>query len=289
MREFRVSKTGAGQRLDVFLSEKYAQHSRSTIAKLFSSQVLVNGKPAKSGQKLKTADKIELDDEILTREPQMINLPVVYEDDSVIVIDKPSGILTHSKGGLNLEPSVASFIRPKLADIKLSGNRAGIVHRLDRGTSGLIIAAKNKSAETYLQKQFSTRRVNKKYIAVVSGKLTPENGVIDIPIARNVQNPKTFKASSQGKPATTEYQTLNTPAVDGKIYTLVELRPKTGRTHQLRVHLTYLGHPIVGDEFYQGEPASRLMLHATSLELTLPGGEHKLFESDLPKEFKRYA
>jgi 23S rRNA pseudouridine1911/1915/1917 synthase len=196
-----------------------------------------------------------------------------------IVINKPLGVLTHSKGDFNPEATVASFLRERVAD--LDGSRAGIVHRLDRATSGVMICAKTSEALSFLQKQFSLRKVKKKYIAIVSGHLANEHAVIDMPIERNPKKPQTFRVGANGKSALTEYHVLET---NDKL-SLLELAPQTGRTHQLRVHLNHLGHPILGDTFYGGKPAERLFLHALSLEITLPNRERKTFSAILPESF----
>jgi len=205
-----------------------------------------------------------------------------------VVIDKPSGILTHAKGALNTEATVASFIKNKISDEQLGGNRAGIVHRLDRQTSGLIITAKNKAALNWLQKQFSNRKVKKTYLAIVEGRPKPEAAIIDAPIARNPKKPQTFIVSSSGKSAQSQYKVLKTFRIKNNSYSLLELKPKTGRTHQLRVHLAYIGHPVVGDPVY-GQPRKRLLLHATKLELSLPNGTAKSFISPMPPELKELS
>ena len=196
-----------------------------------------------------------------------------------MVLNKPEGVLTHSKGAYNPEATVATFITDNLHG--LTGERAGIAHRLDRATSGVIIVAKHPEALRWIQKQFSTRKVKKTYVAVVAGHLEEPAAVIDIPIGRHPHHPQTFRASTAGKPALTEYTVLQT----SPNYSLVELKPRTGRTHQLRVHMSHLGHPIIGDTFYKGQPAERLYLHAKSLELTLPSRERRIFIVPEPESF----
>lgn len=161
--------------------------------------------------------------------------------------------------------------------------RAGIVHRLDRATSGVMICAKNAATHQFLQKQFSTRKVKKTYLAVISGEPDPAEAIIDMPIERNPKAPATFRAGSSGKPAQTHYKVIRT----NDNYSLLELKPTTGRTHQLRVHLKQIGHPILGDSLYGGVNTDRLMLHASELEITLPGGELKTFKSQTPPEFSK--
>lgn len=281
MQKFRVSADNVGSRLDVFLVSVVPDLSRSSIQKLcLDNKVLVNGKVQPTKYKVRDGDELAVyfDPKDLDEIP-IIDLPILYEDDDCLVIDKPAGVLTHSKGGFNPEATVATFIRNRV--IGMDGERAGIVHRLDRGTSGVIICAKTPEALQWLQKQFSTRRTKKEYLAVIEGSLEPSEAVIDAPIARNPRDPKTFQVSTSGKPAETGYKVLET----GHGHSLVLLRPKTGRTHQLRVHLSYLKHPIVGDVIYKGAPNSRLLLHARQLEITLPNRERKVFISATPKEF----
>ena len=147
---------------------------------------------------MKSSDNVRVDESLLKRQPVMIELPIVYEDEDVIVVNKPEGILSHSKGVMNEESTVASFIAPKLSS-ELAGNRAGIVHRLDRATSGLIITAKNQDAQAKLQKQFSQRRVKKTYLAIVEGIPEINEAVIEAPIERNPKKPQTFRVNAEGK------------------------------------------------------------------------------------------
>lgn len=269
------------KRLDHYLAEKYPEISRAFLQKLCNSnQVLVNNKPEKSGFKLKPEDKVEvLYDMAAIDKIDDIELPILFEDNAVVVINKPVGVISHARGRHWNEPSVASFIRQLTHQ---SGERAGIVHRLDRATSGVMICAKDQKTFAYLQKQFADRKVVKTYIAVVNGQLEPPKAVIDMPIERNPKAPATFRVGANGKPAKTEYKVLQST---GK-YTTLELKPLTGRTHQLRVHLAHQGHPIVGDDLYRGEPAKRLFLHAYELTLKFPDKTLKTFQAPLPSIFK---
>jgi 23S rRNA pseudouridine1911/1915/1917 synthase len=164
------------------------------------------------------------------------------------------------------------------------GNRAGIVHRLDRFTSGVIITAKSANALSHLQKQFSQRKSKKKYFAIIEGWPELETAIIDAPIERNPKKPQTFRVGASGKPAQTHYKVVEKFEKNGSKYSFIELNPVTGRTHQLRVHLKHIRHPIVGDSIY-GHSGSHMFLHAASLEVTLPGGARKTFEAPLPKIF----
>lgn len=283
MEAITVTDEQAGQRLDSFTTNQLKQFSRSSIQALCEQGlVLVNGRAAKASLKLKPGDQINIEYDAGAIQIPEIKLEVIYEDDDCLVINKPAGILTHSKGGFNPEATVATFIAPRLKNI--SGERAGIVHRLDRGTSGVIICAKNPEALAWLQKQFSQRKVNKTYVAIVAGVPEPQEAIIDMPIERNPKKPQTFRVSNTGKPAVTKYKVLEV----SNNYCLLALQPQTGRTHQLRVHLHKLGHPIVGDTVYGGVTAERLMLHASVLELTLPNRTRKVFESPLPPGFNEY-
>ena len=278
-----VSEDQRGQRLDVLVAASLPSLSRAFVQKLCDNgRVTVNGTVEKSGSKLRVGDEIEIaynPDEFRVNE---IDLPILYEDSNCIVINKPAGVLTHALGVHGNEASVASFLRNKVTD--LDGDRAGIVHRLDRATSGVIIGAKNQQALSSLQKQFALRKVKKTYVAVVEGMPSPDEAIIDMPIERNPKAPATFRVGANGKPSTTHYKIL----LPGHKFSLIELKPETGRTHQLRVHLTKIGHPIVGDPLYgTGQYGDRLFLHAMSLEITVPGGDRKTFTAPLPPEFER--
>lgn len=286
MRKFTVGPADAGGRADKLVAGKYPQFSRSALERLFDfGHIVISGEAAKPAHRLRAGEIIEVNEQNLTSEPPTVNLPIVYEDDDVVVIDKPAGVLTHSKGALNLEATVASFIGPKINDEDMGGNRAGIVHRLDRDTSGVIITAKNEQAMAVLQKQFSKRKASKTYLAIVEGVPDPPKAIIDAPIMRNPARPQTFKVGSLGRNAQTEYDVLKSFEKNGQKYSLIRLVPKTGRTHQLRVHMAYIHHPMVGDRVY-GRNGLPLMLHALSLEITLPNGERRKFESPAPRRIK---
>lgn len=288
MQELSVGPEDVGVRVDVFVAKKYPDYARSALGVLFDNKlVLVNDDPVKAGHKLKESDLVRVDESLLLNIPADIDLPILHEDENSLVINKPVGVLTHSKGSLNQEATVATFLKPRITDEVLTGNRAGIVHRLDRATSGVIITAKNSEALAHLQKQFSQRKTKKTYFAIVEGWPAPEAAFIDAPIERNPKIPQTFRVGQNGKPAQTQYRTIQKFHRHGEKYALLELKPVTGRTHQLRVHLAYIEHPIVGDKVY-GHEGEYMYLHAASLEITLPGGTRKIFEAPVPDKFNDF-
>ncbi len=277
--------TEGGDRIDSYLARVEPDYSRS-----FWQKQTESGAVQINGAKVKPSHKVQPGDVITANLPEVPDfsgqsLPVIYEDADVVVINKPAGMLTHAKGVVSEEFTVAEFVRPLTTD-GTDTNRPGIVHRLDRGTSGVIATARTPEAKRWLQKQFAARKVKKTYIALVVGRPKQPAAVVQLPIERNPKKPQTFRVGASGKPAETAYETLH----EYKGYTLLKLMPHTGRTHQLRVHLKYLGCPIVGDELY-GKAApglGRIFLHAASLELTLPTRERKVFEATTPPELTAF-
>lgn len=269
------------KRLDSLLASRYSETSRSTWQKhIKSGFVSVNGAVVNSS-KYEVSDA----DTIIVKLPEVNDfsnkeLPIVYIDDNVIVIDKPCGVLTHAKGALCDEFTVADFFR-RYTTFNTETNRPGIVHRLDRDTSGIMIGARNPETAVMLQKQFSDRKTKKTYYAVLEGIPKLERADVDLPIGRNPLSPSTFRVDSKGKPALTRYEVI--AAKDN--LSLVKLQPMTGRTHQLRVHMKYLNTPILGDRVY-GKQSDRLYLHAFSLEITIPVGDRKTFIAPLPNEIQ---
>lgn len=275
----------ADKRLDIIVAER-TETSRSYAAKLIEDgKVSLSGEILnKPSKKVSSAAKLKIDFNKNVKYAQL-KLNVIYEDIDCLVVDKPSGVLTHSKGAFNPEATLASWLQEQSSLLDKDDQRSGIVHRLDRGTSGVILLAKNDKARKFFQKQFSGRTVKKTYVALVRGKVEPDEAIIDIPIVRNAADPKRFKVSLKGKPAQTHYKVFKTFTYKKEKYTLLELAPKTGRTHQIRLHLKHIKAPIVGDDFYRGAAADRLYLHATKLEITLPDSSRKEFNSPLPKDF----
>lgn len=281
------------ERLDVKLMTQYPDFSRAFLQKLCSEdKVLVDGVPRKSGYKLQGGEIIEPQHDmkaIIGLVPD-IDLPILYEDENVIVINKPAGVLSHGLSKFLGEPSVASFLRQRsianqVGEWKPADLRFGIVHRLDRVTSGVMICAKNQDTMRFLQKQFHDRKVEKTYMAMVEGEMNPVEAILDLPIERNPKAPATFRVGPNGKTAQTTYKVLKTYPRDDSIISLVELTPKTGRTHQLRVHLVHVKHPIVGDKLYKGREADRLYLHAFRLRIEIPGKGIQEFNAPMPSEF----
>lgn len=275
-------------RLDSYLAKYYPEYSRSMWQKYIAAgTVLVNQKKQISAKYL-----MKEDDEVSILEqpppPKAADLPIIFEDENVLVVNKPTGILSHAKGGIIQESTVASWLLEHISNITRIipvniNNREGIVHRLDRDTSGVMITAKNEPTAKLLGRQFTDRKVKKTYIAIAAGTLKHQQATIDVPIERNPKKPSQFRVGSNGKSAVTDYKVL----AQKDNLTLLELKPETGRTHQLRVHLYYLKAPVLGDRIY-GKQAERMFLHAHKLEITIPGSQRKVFSAPLPKEFSRY-
>ena len=269
-------------RLDTFLAGTFdTSRSRSLWQKYIKSgAVQVNGQVITSPKtEIETADEITV--ELPEQTADATDIPVLYEDEDIVVINKPAGVLTHAKGGISQEHTVADMLRP-LTTFASDTNRAGIVHRLDRETSGVLVGARTPAAAEFLQKQFAQRTTKKTYIAVVEGAPKHTEALIDLPIGRSPAKPSTFRVDPKGKSAQTTYYVLDVQ----NDKSLVKLQPKTGRTHQLRVHMAHIGHPIVGDIVY-GKSAQRMFLHAYQLELTAPNGERMTFTAPIPEEFLR--
>ena len=256
-------------RLDVMMTEIYKSYNRSTIAKFIKNgfvevdDVLVEKPNAKFPKGVKIDLKVP---EALKNAD--VKPEVIYEDENVLVLDKPAGLLSMSKGGYCPEKTLEDF--------------GLLVHRLDRDTSGVVILAKNEKTQTFLRRQFQDRKAHKTYYAILTGVPKLSEARLDLPIARDLKHPTTFRVDPRGKESETFYKVLKS---DDK-HALVELKPTSGRTHQLRVHMKYLEHPIVGDPIYGIEKAPRLFLHAGALEITLPGGRRRTFEVKLPQEFE---
>ncbi len=226
-----------------------------------------------------------------------IKVKVLFEDDSLLVINKPSGWIVNKARTAKSQPIIQEWIR-KNFQFPISNFprlRSGIVHRLDKETSGVLLVAKTRQAFTNLQQQFKSRKIKKTYIALVHGKIEPKGGIISVPLGRLPWNRKRFGVLPGGRKAETSYRVIKYYKCQESFFSLLKLFPKTGRTHQIRVHLKYLGHPIVGDEFYAGRKTARLdrewcprlFLHASQISFTHPLTKKQItFKSPLPSRLK---
>ena len=280
------------ERLDKFLASRETDLSRAQIAGLVAGGLVkVDGAIVKSSYRLRGGETVEM--EMLPPpptgvSPQEIPLSVIYEDEDILVIDKPAGMVVHPAPG-HRRDTVANALLARLPGIEEVGDeqRPGIVHRLDMDTSGLMVAAKNRRAHRHVSGQIKDRSVLKGYTALAKGNIDPPEGVIKARIGRDNRNRKRMAVVQLGREAETSYRAVE--SAPG--YTLLEVIPKTGRTHQIRVHLSALGYPIVGDALYGGKDPrlERQFLHAHLLGIRLPGtGEYMEFTSPLPADLKAF-
>ena len=291
-RTFVVEQKDGGERLDRFLAARCPDLSRSRLQSLIAGgNATVDGLPAKRSQRLAAGQKARVrvaDPPPTQLEPQAIPLDVVYEDRDLLVINKPAGLVVHPGAG-HLDQTLVNALlahSPVLAGIGDTA-RPGIVHRLDKNTSGLLVIAKTEAAHAHLSDEFKARRVYKLYVALVHGRLTPTEAAIDGPIGRHPRDRKRMASVSTGREATTSYRALS--YYDG--FTLVEVRPTTGRTHQIRVHLASIGHPVAGDATYgKRHPLlERHFLHANMLGFEHPAtGDYLELRSELPPELDEF-
>ena len=291
--QFKVTEQNINQRLDMYIASLDLDLSRSLAQKLIENgQVLINGKPTKASYKTKLKDIIEieiLDPKETNLEAQEIPLDVIYEDEAILVINKPKGMVVHPGNG-NLDGTLVNAILNHCKG-NLSGIggeiRPGIVHRLDKDTSGLIVVAKNDKAHLNLSKQIQERTVKKIYTALVRGIIPEDTATINMPIGRSNLDRKKMAVRKDGKIAVTHIKVLKRY----EKYTLIKVKIDTGRTHQIRVHMAEIGYPVVGDETYSnGKNEFNVhgqMLHSTILEFNHPiTGKTMHFEAPLPKYFK---
>lgn len=292
--KFKINKANSNLRLDYFLSKKLFQISRSKIQKTIKEGlILVNKKNVKPGYLLREGDLILgsfsfKNKNKLTNFGSKIKLKIIYEDNNFLVIDKPPGIVVYP--GLGREKkSILGAIYNRIKNNFKNSLRPGIVHRLDKDTSGLLLIAKNRETQNYLLNLFKKRKVFKKYLALLKGHLTPSKGIIKAPIGRDLFNRQKMSVvcPGEGKEAVTEYRVIKYY----NNYTLVEVLPKTGRTHQIRVHFASLGFPLLGDKIYGHKKdnflVKRHFLHASYLKFKMPSGEIKEFKSPIPSDFQK--
>jgi len=314
----RPDSGSAGKRLDSFLSKSIAGWSRARLQRLIDGgDVLVNGRETRSSYKVRESDEIEVElTEIPTTrfEPENIPLDIVFEDEYLVVINKPAGMIVHPGAGVDhgtLANAVAYHFGFRSSDFALSDadeqskietlkSKIGIVHRLDKDTSGLIVVAKNEEIHDALSEQFQNREVEKSYVALVHGDIRENSGKIDRPIARDRRNRLKMAVSQTGRSALTLWRVKQR---FGK-FTLLDVDIKTGRTHQIRVHLASLNHPIVGDAIYNEgrdnnvadipirqaiQGLGRFFLHAEKLSFTHPTtGERLTFTAELASELSGF-
>lgn len=279
-------------RIDKYLATN-TEYSRSLIAKMVENEyVLVNGKKTKNNYILKSGDKIEIKDgfiEPLDVKPENIPLNIVYEDDDIIVLNKESGMVVHPGNGNNDGTLVNALLYHTNALSDVNGEvRPGIVHRIDKDTSGLMVVAKNNKAHEILADALSKHEIKRDYIALLKGEFLSDTATIDAPIGRDKLNRKKMTVTGENsKDAITDMRVLKRY----KGYTLVRLSLHTGRTHQIRVHMEYIGYPVYNDPVYTNDKTTEFgqFLHSASIDFAHPiTKEHMHFECELPKYFKEF-
>ena len=288
MKQFSVTAEAAGHRLDIVLAN-HSGLSRTIVQRLIKNELV------KTNSSLAIGKQLVVENDIISYDvpaaPKAAadrpapELHILYEDEDILAVDKPAGLLVHPGNGRINESTVADFARAHgVEDDDII--RPGIVHRLDRDTSGILILSKNAAAKAFMQAQFAERKVKKNYILLVIGRVDPESAIIDLPIGRDPRDGSRRTVTSDGRPAQTSYQTL--AYYPG--FTLIEAQPMTGRTHQLRVHFASTGNPIVGDIVYGAKRETlglkRQFLHAGKLAFTAPSGKEVHLESPLPPELE---
>ncbi|CDR82696.1 Pseudouridylate synthase [Lactobacillus delbrueckii subsp. lactis] len=291
-REYELTAEESGQRLDKYLAGEMTDLSRSRIKELVQAgEVLVNGKKSKVSYKVQKGDLIQvtvLPLEPLKLEAENIPLDIVYEDEDIIVVNKPQGMVVHPAVGHPSHTLVNALLYPTrdLADSP-EGFRPGIVHRIDKDTSGLLMVAKNAAARESLEKQLAAKSNKRQYLAIVHGNFAEEEGTIDAPIGRNPKDRKQMAVVEKGKSAVTHFKVLE----QYQGYSLVECQLETGRTHQIRVHMAYIGHPLAGDPLYGPRktlPGHGQFLHAKTLGFEQPStGEWLEFSVQPPEIFQQ--
>lgn len=290
---FTVDAGGSGLRLDKYLVERFPKDiSRTHIQRLVTGKkVLVNGTPRKNHYRLESGDFIEVEmakPRKIDLKAEDIPLAIVYEDDRLMVVNKPAGMVVHPAPG-HYSGTLVNALLYHTGKLSSSAElKPGIVHRLDKDTSGLMIVAKDEAAHSFLARQFNKRTTDKRYIAVVGGVVELDNGIIDEPIGRHPRDRKKMAVRfSESRSAVTRYKVLER----FENSTLLEVKPETGRTHQIRVHLAYIGYPVIGDAAYGANKAPDLIgrqaLHAASISFLHPTTKDlKRFESKLPEDIK---
>jgi len=288
--EFHIAENRRRNRLDRFLYEQITAVSRMYLYDLIrSGECRVNGETQAGGYHLQAGDAVEIAVDLSAETamtPENIRLEIIFEDTEILILDKPSGMLVHPTKGVRsgtLLNALTYYLNYSKRDERLDETfiRAGLVHRLDKKTSGLMVVAKNPQAHKILSRHFQNKLVGKKYFAVVEGLIQEDSGTIDAPIGRDAEK-RIWLITDDGKSAETNFRVIKKTADS----TLLELEPVTGRTNQLRLHCAHIGHPIVGDDKYGGREYARLCLHAYKLSFHHPTDGRRLkFESPLPADF----
>ncbi|MCR4434341.1 MAG: RluA family pseudouridine synthase [Clostridiales bacterium] len=294
MKEIRLTSDRKDIRIDVWLSEKLEDYSRSYIQKLMGDNlVLINGKAVKPNYKLKANDEVYIripEPEMLDIQAEEIDLKVLYEDDHIIIVDKPKGMVVHPAAGNRtgtLVNALMNYCGDKLSDIN-GVIRPGIVHRIDKDTSGVLVVAKSNAAHETLSQMLKTHSIKRVYIAIVEGVIREDSGRIDAPIGRHPVDRKKMAVNvKNGRRAVTHFKVIERFA-DA---TYIEVRLETGRTHQIRVHMSYIGYPVLGDEVY-GRRKQKYDIKGQALHAKVLGFHHPItkeymeFESEIPGYFE---
>jgi len=292
MRTLELTADRSGERLDTFVARRCPELSRSHARRLIDEGlVTVSGRQGRPSDRVTAGIEISVTippPEAIDLAPEDIPLTILYQDGDIIVLDKPAGLTVHPAPG-HPSGTLVNALLAACPDLRgIAGTlRPGIVHRLDKDTSGLMVVAKNDRAQRALQRQLTDRDVRKTYVALVQGVPKPREGQIEAPIGRHPKNRKKMAVVAGGREATTKYRVREELA--GRRYSLLEVEPVTGRTHQIRVHMAALGHPIAGDATYgkRSDLIARQALHASKLAFAMPlGGRAVEFESPLPADMR---
>ena len=292
MRTLELTADRGGERLDTFIARRCPELSRSQARRLIDEGLVsVNGRQAKPSEGVTAGLSVNVTippPETIELAPEAIPLTIIYQDGDIIVLDKPAGLTVHPAPG-HPSGTLVNALLAACPDLQgIAGTlRPGIVHRLDKDTSGLMVVAKNGRAQRALQGQLKEREVRKIYLALVKGVPAPREGTIEAPIGRHPKNRKKMAVVADGRESTTRYHVRE--EIAGGKYSLLEVEPVTGRTHQIRVHLAAIGHPVVGDATYgrSSESIGRQFLHAHKLAFAMPlGGRTVEFVSPLPADLR---
>jgi 23S rRNA pseudouridine1911/1915/1917 synthase len=292
MRTLELTADRSGERLDTFVARRCPELSRSHARRLIDEGLVsIDGRQGKPSERVTVGLKVSVTvppPEEIDLTPEEIPLTIIYQDGDIIVLEKPAGLTVHPAPG-HPSGTLVNALLAACPDLRgIAGTlRPGIVHRLDKDTSGLMVVAKNDRAQRALQRQLQDREVHKIYLALVHGVPKPREGLVEAPIGRHPKNRKKMAVIAGGREATTKYRVREELA--DRRYSLVEVEPVTGRTHQIRVHMAALGHPVLGDATYgrRADLIARQALHAAKLGFAMPlGGRIVEFESPLPADMR---